>query len=66
MPKGTRGKLQEHLEGVHRNTEAISSHCWKCIDLVKGRNEPVTESFQALLKLSNFLDETAQKIYGLI
>lgn len=64
MPSHTRGKILEHLEGVHRNCEAIKEHCSKSIALVGDRNPTVTQTFIKLAELADVLDSFAQKTYG--
>ena len=64
MPGGTRGKMKEHLEGVHRNCEAIKKHCALSQDLIAGKNPQWTGAFEVLIALAQNLDETAQDLYG--
>jgi len=66
MPSNTRGKIKEHLEGVHRNTEAIKSHLAMTLALVADKNPDVTAAIEALGKVNDVLDESAQNLYGLI
>ncbi|KKN26673.1 hypothetical protein LCGC14_0872400 [marine sediment metagenome] len=66
MPSNTRGKIKEHLEGCHRNTEAIKEHCAKILALVGDKNPKVTAAIEALSNINTVLDESAQNIYSLI
>jgi len=63
MPKHTRGKIKEHLEGVHRLTEAIKIHCAKSIALIDDPDHEHTKAIVALVSLTTNLDELAQAIY---
>lgn len=64
MASGTRTKIKEHIEGVHKNTEAIKQHCIKCLEIIADKNPQMTMSFRQLAKVTNMLDEFAQKIYS--
>lgn len=66
MPSNTRGKLKEQLEGIHRNTEAIKQHCNRMIFLVGDKNTTVVAAVNALAKINDVLDESAQRIYGIV
>jgi len=66
MPSNTRGKIKEHLEGCHRNTEAIKEHCTKILVLVGDKNPKVNGAIVALAQVNDLLDESAQSIYSLI
>jgi len=66
MPPNTRGKIKEHLEGVHRNTEGIKSHCNKITELVGDKNMKVTMAVTKLQEVNNILDEFAMNLYGSI
>lgn len=66
MPSNTRGKIKEHLGGVHRNTEAIKEHCAKIQTLVADKNPEVTAAIAALGKVNDVLDESAQRLYAII
>lgn len=64
MASGTRGKLKEELEGVHRNCEWIKQHCTKCLSLL-GENYPtLIENFQGLAKVADELDKFTQALYA--
>lgn len=64
MPGGTRGKIKEHLEGVHRNCEAIKVHCAKSFVLIGDKNPEYSRAFEAIMALSKNLDEFAQDLYS--
>jgi len=63
MPKHTRGKIKEHLEGIHRNTEAIKIHCAKALFLIEDKNPGYTVAFQAVIALTDNLDELVRSIH---
>lgn len=66
MASGTRGKLKENLEGIHRNCDWINQHCIKSLILIGDRNPKLTDAFTALGKFARELDKSAQAIYSLI
>ncbi len=66
MPSNTRGKIKEHLEGIHRNTEAIKAHNNQIITLVGDKNPKVTLAVENLQEVNKMLDEFAMKLYGQI
>jgi len=63
MPTHTRGKIKEHLEGIHRNCESTKLHCAKSLTLIADQNPKISEAFGALIALTNNLDELAQNVY---
>ncbi len=66
MPKHTRGKVKEHLEGVHRNCEAIKMHAEKSIVLIADMNPEWSKAFGLLTELNSEVDRAAQSLYGLL
>lgn len=66
MPSNTRGKIKEQLEGIHRNTEAIKAHCVKILALIDTKNPKLSSGFEALTKMNDLLDESAQQLYSRI
>jgi len=66
MPKHTRGKVLEHLEGVHRNCEAINAHGEKSLLLLHDQNPEWAKAFNLLMQLNHEVDKAAQDLYGLL
>jgi len=66
MPSNTRGKIKEHLEGCHRNTEAIKAHNNQILGLVADKNPKVTKAVTNLLEVNQILDDFLMKLYGQI
>lgn len=66
MAGNTRGKLKEHLEGIHRNFDWIIEHCNKSNTLIGADNPPLTSYFETLKLTIAELDEQANAIYGTI
>ncbi len=66
MAGNTRGKLKEHLEGVHRNCNAIDTHIQKSVVLIADHNPKLSEGFIALAELTKTLDTFALDIYAQI
>jgi len=64
MASGTRTKIREHLEGIHKNTEASKQHCIKCLELIGSKNPQLSMSIKKLADINNMFDEFAQKIYS--
>jgi len=64
MSSNRRGKIKEHLEGVHRNTEAIKTHCVKCLELIGDDNSLVTEVIRKLGDVTELLDEFVQNAWS--
>jgi len=63
MASNTRGKLKEHTEGIHRNTEAIKTHLVKCLELIEDKQPQLTRALRAMGEMNDLLDKSAQKIY---
>lgn len=66
MAGNTRGKLKEHLEGIHRNSEWVVEHCEQCIILIAGDNPKVTEAFRSIAQAQLQLDELVLGVYSTI
>jgi len=66
MAGNTRGKIKEHLEGVHRNFDWSKVHLEKTLVLIADHKPELSESIGALGKAIDALDEMTQKIYAMI
>jgi len=66
MGRNTRGKIKEHLEGMHRNTEAYKAHVAACMDFIGDSNPKARLAFDQLWELNTVLDEFTQNLYGSI
>ena len=64
MASGKRGKIKEHLEGVHRNCEWITDHCVQSMQINNDVHPELTESFQALAEIALQLDHFANNLYS--
>ncbi len=63
---GTRGRLKEHLEGIHKNCDWILKHVLDSKDLIGNRSPKVSQGFHALGEIAKELDKYAQTMYGRI
>jgi len=63
MARGTRGKLKENLEGIHRNCDWIKAHCAKSLGLLTDEHPDLQKSFSGLAEIANELDKFTQEIY---
>lgn len=63
MAGGTRGKLKEHFEGIHKDFDWVQNHCAQAIELIDGRNPELTEALALLSKESQVLDKLVQGLY---
>lgn len=66
MAGNTRGKIKEHLEGIHRNCDWQIHHCQTLLVLIKEKNPKLKESIDLLAKSVTTLDEFATSIYSKI
>jgi len=66
MAGNTRGKIKEHLEGIHRDFDWVEDHCDKIVALVDGRNAPLTNAMETLHKEIKILDKLVQGLYSKI
>ncbi len=64
MASGTRGKIREEMDGIHRNCEWIKTHCTKCLGLVTDDYPELQKSFAGLAEIATELDSFAQTIYS--
>jgi len=63
MASGTRGRLKEHMIGVHKNCEWIQNHCIQCVELLAGDYEKHRKSFESLHAITVMLDDFAASLY---
>jgi len=64
MAGGTRGKIKECLEGIHRDFDWVEAHCDKIVRLVDGRKPKLTEAIEVLHKEIKVLDKLVQGLYA--
>jgi len=64
MASGTRGRLKEHMIGVHKNCEWIQTHCVECVKLLDNGYEKHREGFESLHAIAVTLDEFAASLYN--
>ena len=66
MPGGTRSKLREELEGIHKNTEWIKAHCVKGLALLPPTYKQLITGFATITELNVELDKLAKSLYDAI
>lgn len=66
MAGATRGKIKEHLEGIHRNYDWIQYHCGKIADLVEDKKPNLTDAVDELNRVTVELDKLVQGLYSKI
>ena len=66
MAGNTRGKIKEHLEGVHRNCDWQLHHISTILALVGDKNPEVKTSMETLARSIGVVDEFNQLIYSKI
>jgi len=64
MASGTRGRLKEHVVGIHRNCEWIQTHCIDCVKLLGDGYEDHRKSFELLHELAVTIDEFASSLHN--
>jgi len=64
MASGTRGKLKEHIEGIHRDCDWIKQHCTACLVLLPDGYESLQGNFEGLIKIADQLDSFAMSVYA--
>ncbi len=64
MAGNTRGKLKEHLEGMHRNCNWIKTHCEQSLELLPDGYDKLEKSFGCLVEMTNQLDNFINKLYS--
>ena len=63
MAGNRRGKIKEHLEGIHRNCEWIKQHVVTSLALIEQHNPKLSDSFKSLAEIAEQLDKFAGSIY---
>lgn len=66
MAGNTRGKIKEHLEGVHRNCDWSKFHIERTLILIREHNPKLTEAVGLLAKSLQEVDKFNQNIYAQI
>ncbi len=57
MGSNTRGKIKEHLEGMHKNLEAYKAHCAACLVLIADKNLTAQQTIENLWSINEQLDD---------
>ena len=63
MAGNTRGKLKEHLEGIHRNFDWVLEHISKSLTLIQDKHANLSESLLTLGEAVDELDKLTKEIY---
>jgi len=63
MAGNTRGKLKEHLEGMHRNFGWVLDHVSKSLTLIQEKNPGLSEGLLSLGTAVEELDKLTKGIY---
>lgn len=66
MAGNTRGKIKEHLEGIHKNCEWQKYHCEKLLVLIMEKNPTLKTSIEKLAETIKVIDDFAMSIYSKI
>jgi len=64
MAGNTRGKIKEHLEGIHRNCDWQLHHCQTLLVLIMEKNPTLKKSIDLLAEAISKIDEFATSIYS--
>jgi len=64
MASGTRGRLKEHMVGVHKDCDWIQKHCVDCVKLLGDDYKEHRESFESLHAIAVTLDDFALSLYS--
>jgi len=64
MAGNRRGRIKEHLEGVHRNCQWQQKHLSESISLIGNDNPQLVKGLKTLAKFVGQLDEFANKLYA--
>jgi len=64
MAGNTRGKIKEHLEGVHRNCDWSLVHLEKTTVLIAEHNPKLTVGVAKLAECVGVVDDLCQAIYA--
>lgn len=66
MAGNTRGKIKEHLEGMHKNCDWQLHHCEQLLVLIQEKHPTLTESVKTLAKSVSAIDDFTMSIYAKI
>jgi len=66
MAGNTRGKLKEHLEGMHRNCNWIKIHCEQSLALLPDGYDQLENAFGGLVEITDQLDKFINELYSKI
>ncbi len=66
MAGNTRGRIKEHLEGIHKNLDWIKAHVIDTLDLIQDKNPKLTTAMKGIGEVSDQIDELIKGLYGKI
>lgn len=64
MASNTRGRIKEHVEGIHKNLDWIIYHCTECLKLIADKNPTLSTAIKGLAKAIETLDKICQGLYS--
>lgn len=64
MSGSSRGKIKEHIEGMHRNADWMRAHILEILELIGDTHPNISEGFVAIGENIDQLDELLQGIYA--
>jgi len=64
MAGNDRGKLKEHLEGIHRNYDWVVAHCTMMLGIIGEQKPDLSAAIKALGEQTKILDDLSNNIYS--
>ncbi len=66
MAGNTRGRIKEHLEGMHKNCDWLRQHVIDTTDLIQDKNPKLSEAMTGIGVVADQLDELIKGLYATI
>ena len=66
MAGNRRGRIKEHLEGMHKNLDWVKVHVIDSLDLVEDKNPKLSEAMTGIGLVTDQLDDLIQGLYATI
>ena len=66
MAGNRRGRIKEHLEGIHKNLDWIRAHVLDSLDMIRDDNPKLTKALTGIAQVADQVDKLVQGLYGTI
>lgn len=64
MAGNRRGRIKEHLEGMHKNCDWLRKHVIDTLDLIEDKNPKLSSAMTGIGQITDQLDDLIKGLYA--